>query len=465
MTPSSRSKHTHFQWNHRIHEDWGKERLYFWRLGFAPTYDREKIVAGLDRVMAAHGVRSYGCYQLAGAYDLLLRIWLPSSVRQEAFEETLGKELVSADFRTCDEFVVSHILLHWIWGEVEQPRVPENGILEHRLPDDIIDRINSDDLTPKEFETFAGQNIIARFDPQPGIKFFIVIPAPDVSFRKSARSELGKRLRDILLAADKVKERSLYGGTGFGQFMIAGRVDHADFFEMHEQVTEKINAMGEGRIFGVRTYTHVTSKQGFLAFREALPCSEERPEGERPIEALLEDGESETLEFKGSAFLDLKRWLMTGQTDRSDKVTDEGVLRAIVGLLNSKGGKVIVGVLEASKFSEPTAQSKLSQFPTHQDYICCGVDLDFEKRDWDWFQNRLHELVNTRIVPSPTVSVTVQRQPYGDRTLCVISVRPSPRQWFYLKGDSSFYIRRGASTVPITGPDADSYKDEHPRGK
>ena len=117
MTPSNRTTNTHFQWNHRIHEEWGKERLYFWRLGFAPTYDRDAIVAGLDRVMAAHGVRSYGYYQLAGAYDLLLRIWLPSSVIQEAFEGTLGKELVSADFRTCDEFVVSHILLHWIWSD------------------------------------------------------------------------------------------------------------------------------------------------------------------------------------------------------------------------------------------------------------------------------------------------------------------------------------------------------------
>lgn len=465
MTPSSRPKHTHFQWNHRIHEEWGKERLYFWWLGFAPTYNRDVIVAGLDRVMAAHGVRSYGYYQLAGAYDLLLRIWLPTSVTQEAFEKTLGTELVSADFRTCDEFVVSHILLHWIWGETEQPRVPENGTLERRLSDDVIDCINREELTQEEFDTYAGQNIIARFDSKPGIKFFIVIPDPDVSFRKSARSELGKHLREILLAADKVKERSLYAGTGFGQFMIAGRVDHADFFEMHEQVTEKINAMGVGLIFGVRTYTYVTSKQEFLGFREALPSSAERPEGERSIESLLDDGESETLEFKGSAFLDLKRWLMTGQTDRSDKVTDEGVLRSIVGLLNSRGGKVIVGVLEAPKFPEEAAQTKLRQFPAHQEYICCGVDLDFATRDWDWFQDRLHDLVNTRIVPSPRVSVTVQRQPFHGRTLCVISVRPSPRLWFYLKGDPSFYIRRGASTVPIPGPDADSYKDAHPRGK
>ena len=455
---------TQFQWNHRIHEEWGKEHLYFWRLGFSPTYDRDAIVEGLNRVIAAHGIKSYGYYQLTGVYDLLLRIWLPSAVTQEAFEESLVTHLDGADLRVYEVFIVSRVLLHWVWGETGQPRVPENGALANRLSDAAIEKTNQENLSESEFDDYTKQNLIARFRPVPGIKFFVVIPASDFALAKSARELLAKKLREILLAADGIRERSLYAGAGFGQFLIGGRVDHADFFKIHEQLTERINDLGIRDLFRVRTYTLVTSKEELLGFCESLPLSEQRIDKERTVESLLAEGESDTVEFKGSAFVDINRWLATSQATVSNEVTNEGVLRTIVGFLNSQGGTFIIGILEAGKFSEEM-RSKLSKFPRVNEFICCGVEMDFLGKNWDAFQLRLQNVINTRILPPPTVSITIQRKDFQGQTMCVLSVRPSFRLWFYLKDDPNFYVRRGGSTVALVGPNADSYKDENPRGR
>lgn len=464
-----------FQWNHRIHERWGNERLFFWRLGFAPAYDRDAIVLGLERVMEKHGIGSYGYYQLAGAYDMILRIWLPNSVTQEDFEKTMADELLPVDLRMYDVFIVSKIIMHHVWGRENHPLEPDETTLSQPFKDEVIDQINRRALSNDALSNHMAKHVIAPFTPEPGIKFFIVIPSAGFPDARTA-TDLKRNLRKILLEADRIKEPSIYFGNGFGQFLIAGRVDYADFFYIHERLTERINGLGIGSMLRIRTYTHLTSKEQLLGFQESLPHVQQpspfvqQPEpipppvsGEWSVEALLKHGESETVEFKGSAFVDINRWIATDELVPSDKVTNEGVLLTMVGFLNSKGGTLVIGVLEAEKFPEKILKTKLSELRRQDEYLCYGVEHDFGGKNWDWFQLRLLDIMDKRISPVATPFITVQKWNFLGKTLCVLSVRPVDRLWFYLKDDPSFYVRRGASTVALAGPDADHYKLTNPR--
>ena len=241
-------------------------------------------------------------------------------------------------------------------------------------------------------------------------------------------------------------------------------------FQRIDEIISQVNDVGVQEFFQVRTYTHIVVNAAGreLPLQDRLPLSAELAE-EEVIESYLTQDESEKLEFKGSAFVDIKPWALGGQKlTASEKCTNEGVLKAVVGLLNSKGGKVVVGVLEARQFerAEGEVAELLKGFPHYGRYIVPGVNLDYGTHDADWFQLRLQDIIKTRIQPTPSSWVSVRLHGFQGRDVCIISVsKVMSEDWFYLqyKESSVFYVRRGNSTEPLSGPQADEYKRSDPR--
>ena len=200
--------------------------------------------------------------------------------------------------------------------------------------------------------------------------------------------------------------------------------------------------------------------------RDYLPVTAELAD-EQPVESYFDCEESADLEFKASAFANINPWALGGQKlEQSEEVTNDGVLKSIVGFLNASGGKVVVGVMEAKKFQKPEAAEKLKDFPQHGQYIVCGVNLDFFGKDVDWFLLRLQDLVRSRISPPPIAWVDLKIHQFQGRDVCVVSVRPVVSgDWFYLQKEKSniFYVRQQNRTLPLSGPEADEYKRSNPR--
>jgi len=247
------------------------------------------------------------------------------------------------------------------------------------------------------------------------------------------------------------------------------KVDPARLLTLNSELIQPINEIGIGEVFGVRTFTHIVigAPSDARTFQDRLPLKDAviLELDERQLEEYLHRPEEEKLEFKGSAFADMKRWLNEGQElHQRDAIAKEGVLRAVVGQLNSKGGKVIVGVLEAKKFQNPQVAERLNAFPHSGEYVICGVNVDYKgNQGWDEFALRLQDLIATQVVPSPRIWITLRREEYKDKDVCIISVRPPVSDWFYLKDDPSFYVRHGNTTRQLLGPEADGYKRLNPR--
>jgi Putative DNA-binding domain len=459
---------TRVHWNPTLHLAWGKERLYFWRLFFS-TYNRSRILPLVQGLLAEHQVGSFALYETHGFHDLILKAWLPTRYTQNDFRTRLEDALHPANM---DVFYVDAALRHWPWGERTSPPEPDEHILADGMRDEEIQRINSGLLSASELTTYEKAKVVVRVRRARGLKFIVLVSNLQVPSTRTL-SEMQVRLTQIIDAASTIRERSLYSGTGFGnsQFVILGRVPYGSFHAVTKEIVEPITAGLMTEVFGARTYTYFSATSDLLDFRDALPATSAVTIAvQQPVEYYLLQDESETLEIKGSAFVDLDRWLHGGgERTTVDAITDEGLLKTIVAFLNSEGGTLVLGALEAERYRDFLPQ--LGGCPRIGDYVCCGIKLDFHgrARSWDPYQRRLHEVIASRIKPGPlTPWYTIRKDEVDGQTLAVIHVRAPDHGWYYLYPAGrnpvpEFYIREGNRTTRLSGPEEDRYKAAHRR--
>jgi DNA sulfur modification protein DndB len=181
--------------------------------------------------------------------------------------------------------------------------------------------------------------------------------------------------------------------------------------------------------------------------------------------ALLMAGESDTLEVKGSLSLDLNRLLLgDGKKEKSKTIEDEA-LAQIVAFLNGKRkeGRLIIGAIETKRYVYENIQQRLGFCPQIGSFTVVGIESDYGFVDGDHFENRLRDLVKTRITPNIESSITTEFMPYKGKTLGVIVITRDPNQWCYLDG-KQFFVRHGNRTIELLGRDADDHKEKW-RGK
>ena len=264
-------------------------------------------------------------------------------------------------------------------------------------------------------------------------------------------------------------EKSLYMGSGgLGQFLIMGKVKPANFDKIFSEVIEPINNLGLKRNLRARTYTHICTN-GLVDFVDVLPPWQDvmRDSEVKPIAEYLQEEESRKLEVKGSAFVKVETWLNTGKPKFDKKLLAEGVLRTITGMLNSEGGAIVIGALEAREpFVGATRKGKpLADFPNFEDrYLIFGLAADYHvsgsTKDWDSFVQRLNSHIGERITPQAHPWLTIEGNDFMGQPMAVVSVREPDSAWFYLKDDNQekFHVRQENRTVVLSGAAADEYK-------
>ncbi|HET7485410.1 MAG TPA: ATP-binding protein [Solirubrobacterales bacterium] len=450
-----------------MHRKWAGERLLFWRLGFFPTYDSKEIEDGLLRTLQQHNVLSYTCYELIGAYDLLLRAWVPNSESDDEVQESLIKNLSTTNLRLCERFVVSRTPRHWVWGDGREPCKPDEKLLRQPLPDEELIRIQDEpEANQKLVKKREEEHLIGDAEHSPGIKFFLIVTALAPAHSLFVERRLEKRLIDTLDDAPKgVSERSLYSGDGFGRFLMMGRIPFDQYSLLGEYFVKKMNDQTLREDFIARTYTHLAAfDQPLVRDDRLLPVDHERKTPAEPsVEELLSQEESEEIEVKGSFFLDLKRLIVGDHSANWDnEEMPKEVLTTITALLNTRGGTLVLGALEADRFEYGDIVDQLGRAPRVGHYIFVGIGVDYTSDTWDAFQRRIEQIIESRISPDPSPYLTISKQVVQDRDMCVITIKQPPADFFYHQGNE-FYVRKGSRTMPLEGIDADQYRKAFPR--
>jgi hypothetical protein len=489
----------HFLWHNAIHEEWADEKLIFLFLASEPTYNRETAIQRVKDFLERHQICSYQIYELTAPYDLLVRAWVPKGMQRHELKEGIRNE--DSRLRVQIAAEVMEIIHHWPWASTRRAKIgkmrkPTKAVLERELPIQELEAINAMQCgngkgrtgdPPVLRKKYKDARILSRPDYRPGIRFLVLVKMLDPEQWES----LGDRIRTLLDKAKAViRDPSLYRLDDAHQFLIFGQVNQGEgsFHAISSRLVSHINDYAAPG--GARTYSVFFPIPGFLAFRDELRLPEpDAPTPEVDVEDLLQRPESDRLEIKGSAFTELSAWVR-GQADApvtSEKpVNDDGnrtvntLLRAIASLLNARGGHVVLGALETSKFGSFDRFQEMPSTGTKGLYRCCGIECDYGDGGFDEFERRLRDLIEKRFDPAPSGRmINLRFAEFQGRDLCVVDVA-TPDSWFWVnvggKGggkkrgkrksanlEPKFFVREGGGSKELRGREIDVYKQENPR--
>jgi hypothetical protein len=189
----------------------------------------------------------------------------------------------------------------------------------------------------------------------------------------------------------------------------------------------------------------VENYEEFLAQRRALIAEaindfmQRLQTGHTPVEGpdirtLIEGGENSSVEFKAR--------FHGGSADYRLEVE---VVKAVAGMLNAGGGKVLLGVKD--------------------DGTVIGVETDYAqqgKKNRDGFEieltNQLAGKLGTNVLPL----IQIKFETLAGHDICVIEVDPSARPVYMREGNTeTFYVRTQNSTRPLALAKATLYIQEH----
>lgn len=149
------------------------------------------------------------------------------------------------------------------------------------------------------------------------------------------------------------------------------------------------------------------------------------------IIALIKNGENQFVEFKATLRWDLRQ-------SKVNKQLEFVIAKTIAGFMNTKGGKLLIGVDDNGNI--------------------LGLNQDFEtlkKPDTDGFEQFLMQLISLKLGTHLCTAVNVSFYRYGENDVCYIEIAPAKIQVYLSQdGRSRFYIRTGNATRELDLPEA-----------
>lgn len=150
--------------------------------------------------------------------------------------------------------------------------------------------------------------------------------------------------------------------------------------------------------------------------------------------ALIAQGENDWVEFKSSL-----RWNL--KAEKPDKVIEAVIIKTLSAFMNARGGTLFIGV--------------------NDDGDLVGIESDYKtfqkKPNRDGFILKLTSMISTMGRQSHKFIVT-DIQTMEGKDICRITVKPGEKPVFLkANGKESFYIRAGASSVPLGMSEAHEY--------
>jgi ABC-type amino acid transport substrate-binding protein len=150
---------------------------------------------------------------------------------------------------------------------------------------------------------------------------------------------------------------------------------------------------------------------------------------------LISDGENDSVEFKSSL-----RWSI--KEEKVDKRLESVVVKTLSAFMNARGGTLFIGINDAGN-------------PV-------GIEPDYEtfqrKPNQDGFMLKLSDLITKNLGAQSHKFIVSDIQPMAGKDVCRIRVSPSDRPVFVTdQGKEAFYIRAGASSIPLGMSQAHEY--------
>ena len=170
-----------------------------------------------------------------------------------------------------------------------------------------------------------------------------------------------------------------------------------------------------------------------------IPESDPDAIDEQTARRFMEDGESDTVEFKSSL-----RW--DRRETRVNRDLEKAVVKTLAGFLNSRhGGTLLVGVDDSG--------------------AAVGLAADYDtlrKKDRDGFELKLREIIAHDLGAAVSYFLTVTFHEIDGEDICQINVDPSDHPVYVQdRPDAVFYLRTGNETRKLPVNEAVKYVGQH----
>jgi hypothetical protein len=168
-----------------------------------------------------------------------------------------------------------------------------------------------------------------------------------------------------------------------------------------------------------------------------------KPHPPASIDDLIAGGESETVEFKSSARVNL-------HTGEADPKMEHVIVKTVCGLLNHEGGTLLIGVAD--------------------DGQVLGIERDLRtlgaKSNADGYELHLRQLLDTSLSVVTAQTVRIRFHDWQGSQLCTVTVAASAKPVFARAGKGSpagweFWVRIGNATKQLHGEDMMDYQRQH----
>ena len=171
---------------------------------------------------------------------------------------------------------------------------------------------------------------------------------------------------------------------------------------------------------------------------EATAARSDVYQPDKPLPDLIQDGESQYLEFKSSLLWDYRQ-------QRPNKNLHLPVMKNIAAFLNTQGGAILIGVGDDGEI--------------------LGIEPDMQvmkKKDTDSFENTFNVAFNQMIGADFRRFVHVSFPELDGKIICAVIVQPASMPAYLThKGQEDFYIKTGNSSQPLTISQAVRYIQSH----
>jgi hypothetical protein len=154
------------------------------------------------------------------------------------------------------------------------------------------------------------------------------------------------------------------------------------------------------------------------------------------LQDLIDKGENHRIEFKQTLLYDVYQ-------DQANTDLKEEAAKEVCSFANSDGGTLIIGVEDKEKEVKGIER-----------------DLKLMQDGRDDFELQLNQEIRDRLGKHFVSTYTqVQFEEIDEKTVCVISVEPSPDPIYF--DDDEFYVRIGSSATPLSIPEANKFIQEN----
>jgi Putative DNA-binding domain len=477
-----RAKPVTFLWNPELHRVIANEQLVFMLLGFDPLYRRNMAVSHIKAAMASLGVRSYAIWELIGDHDVVIQAWLPRGITTSRVQD----QLADVSTLTFDSLSMSveQTIYHWMWDKPIDLDAHE----AHITSDDYVNLNDRALRVPaRRISQYQKYGYVHKAPTASDMKFFLRVTNPHRAISSDGKRQLVDLARKVVLDPI-VRGGVVYQVSGdAGCYLITGRIQPKRYEDIASMMRDTLGSTGLLDSVKSRTTTHISAFAMPLDRREQLlPTREEDAisvPDEPSVTSWLHRVESDDLEFKASAFTDIRSKVSPRQTAaghlhaqeteranaRSAAEQVSSVAKAVIGMLNADGGTIVIGVAETDKFDADSFSSVYRSVRRVGSRAVIGVDDELGKDGWDGYQRRLATRLRNLVTGEIGGRVRYFPVPFDSKTLCVIRVQRSS-SWHWLKVKDSngqqefrFFGREGGETRYLHAPQAEEFKESHPR--